>query len=603
MELIDKPLSILVIEDNPGDYLLVEEFLNEMFDLPEIDQASRFSEATEQISNNADKYDAILLDLTLPDKSGEELIDEMIKISADVPIIVLTGYTDVKFSMISLSKGVSDYLLKDDLSPELLKKSILYAIGRRVSASKLLQSEKNYRVLFELSPEPMMLFDLQSYQFLDVNEAAVKKYGYTKDEFLEMTLMDIKPKDEVEESKTAIQDTVGQKHVRFEKDYKHITKSGETLLVEIHASSVDYNGRKVRMALAHDVTTKRKEEERLRLLESVITNANEYVVILEMESVKPLSHKIIYVNDAFTKITGYSADDVIGKTFDFLHGEKTSDSQINLIFDALVNNQECELEMLNYKKLGTTFWSRTSLVPVNKNKVKNRHWVAIGRDISQQKKYELQLTESLKEKNTLLSEIHHRVKNNLAVVSGMMKLQAYEENNPEVITKLNDSINRIHAMATIHELLYESGSFSKLRFSDMLEKLAQNIHTIAGQGKEIAVSITKKDVELNINQAIPASLIINEILTNVYKHAFKSSKTGQIAIGIDEINSEVIIKIEDNGVGISPKKMSVKSLGLQLVDILTQQLEGHQKIYNTGNGTAFELKFEKRDVVGAGSSL
>lgn len=177
MELIDKPLSILVIEDNPGDYLLVEEFLNEMFDLPEIDQASRFSEATEQISNNADKYDAILLDLTLPDKSGEELIDEMIKISADVPIIVLTGYTDVKFSMISLSKGVSDYLLKDDLSPELLKKSILYAIGRRVSASKLLQSEKNYRVLFELSPEPMMLFDLQSYQFLDVNEAAVKKYG------------------------------------------------------------------------------------------------------------------------------------------------------------------------------------------------------------------------------------------------------------------------------------------------------------------------------------------------------------------------------------------------------------------------------------------
>lgn len=600
---VKKPLKILIVEDNRGDFVLVEEYLRDEFEQLQIVHASRYSEAKALLQSSSESFDVILLDLTLPDKSGELLVDDFLKITENAPLIVLTGYTDLKFSMLSLSKGVSDYLLKDDLSPALLKKSILYSIERYSFATKVQQSEKNYRALFELSPEPMWIYGIETLEFFDVNRAAIEHYGFSKEEFLDMTIRDIRPPDAVKELEEKLKKTIENPDEKYIGVNRHWKKDGEVIQVDLETSKIVYEGQDARIILARDITEKLKEEERLKLLESVIKNAKEYVIILESKASELEFRKILYVNEAFTTITGYQAAEVIGKTVHFLNGEKTAGSELKKLNDAMDRWEICEVEFLNYKKDRTTFWARTSVVPVADGKGGYSHWVAIGRDISEQKKYEAKLTDSLKEKDILLREIHHRVKNNLAVVSGMLQLQAFEEKNKDVQYKLNDSVFRIQTMATIHEILYQSGSFSHLQFSDVVEELVKKISSVSCGEQSIEVNITKETIKLNINQAIPTSLILNEILTNIYKHAFVDREGGRIDIEIGEKSGELTIKVEDNGVGIKSKERKEKSLGLHVVEILTEQLEGEQKLYDTGNGTSFELTFNKSDAKGTGSAL
>jgi PAS domain S-box-containing protein len=220
-----RQLHLLVVEDNTGDFVLVEEFLLEEFEQVQLSQATTFAEAKSEITGDT-AYDLILLDLSLPDNSGDDLIDDILEIARDTPVVILTGYTDLSFSAKSLAKGVSDYLLKDELSPTLLYKSIIYSIERNIFSAKIKDSEKNYRELFDLSPEPMMLFDLDTYEFLDVNRAAISSYGYSKPEFLSMKVLDIKPNDEVESTKTIIQDTRDAKNITLEGEHRHVKKNG-----------------------------------------------------------------------------------------------------------------------------------------------------------------------------------------------------------------------------------------------------------------------------------------------------------------------------------------------------------------------------------------
>jgi PAS domain S-box-containing protein len=599
-----RQLSMLVVEDNTGDFVLVEEFLLEVFEKLNLTHVTTFQSAKKEIEGSTD-YDLIFLDLSLPDHSGEQLIDEVLRITPDVPVIILTGYTDLSFSAKSLSKGISDYLLKDDLSPTLLYKSVIYSIERNIFSGKIKESEKNYRDLFELSPEPVMLFDLDSYEFLDVNKAAIKSYGYSKEEFLSMTLMDIKPADEIESAKEVIQETRDAKNITLKGEHRHVKKNGDIIIVEITGSSLDYKGRSARLALARDVTEKRKEEERLKLLESVITHSTEAVVILESkaDNKQQVERRILYVNESFTRMTGYTSEEVTGKTLHFLSGPKTDEEELKRLRESMNKWEICEVEFINYKKDGTEFWINTSMVPVADKSGGYSHWVAIGRDISDQKKYEQDLQTSIQEKEVLLSEIHHRVKNNLAVISGMMQLQAFDETNQEVQMRLYDSIFRIQSMATIHEILYQTDNFSQLLFSEIIEKLVKSVHDTLQSGKEIDLNIDKKPIELNINQAIPCSLIINEVITNIYKHAFRGREKGEIFVNIYEKDERISLNIRDNGIGLPEgfEPENTGTLGMQIIRILTRQLEGEFSLTSDENGTKFSLTFKKSHKKGIGN--
>jgi PAS domain S-box-containing protein len=252
---------ILVIEDNPGDYLLIEDYLNEVILAPQIENVTDFASASSVLSSQGD-FDIILLDLTLPDKSGRELITEIIKISGDIPVIVLTGFSDMEFSIESISLGISDYLLKNDLNASSLYKSIIYCLERKRRLHELKESEKRYSELFRLNPQPIWIFDLESYRFVQVNKAAVDLYGYSEQEFLKMTILDLRPKDEIPLLKEILQKHEGNDGAIFGK-FRHRTKSGKLLEVEVKSNFILMNDKKYRLAIITDVTEKNRMEHQI----------------------------------------------------------------------------------------------------------------------------------------------------------------------------------------------------------------------------------------------------------------------------------------------------------------------------------------------------
>lgn len=229
------------------------------------------------------------------------------------------------------------------------------------------------------------------------------------------------------------------------------------------------------------------------------------------------------------------------------------------------------------------------------------------RDISDQKLTEKELKASLSEKETLLAEIHHRVKNNLAVVSGMMQLQAFETDNKVLQEQLYDSVVRIKTMASVHELLYQSNSFSQLDFSETLKQLVKNVTDTLQSENKVEIEYHAVPVKLNINQAIPASLIVNEVITNAFKHAFKNIDDSKLTINLSEEDDQLEISIIDNGVGIPEDIQNAKdsSLGFHLIELLSEQLYA-DKVYKKNpdvSGTIFKLSFIRQaNKKGIGSS-
>lgn len=219
------------------------------------------------------------------------------------------------------------------------------------------------------------------------------------------------------------------------------------------------------------------------------------------------------------------------------------------------------------------------------------------------KKKEQELLQSLREKEILLAEIHHRVKNNLAVISGMVQLQAYKEEDESLRRKLLSWVNRIGSIATIHEQLYQSESFSKLELSESVMSLVKKI--TASLETEVSLDFTMENIEFNINQAIPCALIVNEVVTNVIKHAFAHQDEKHIKVDLREEGGNVHLAIWDNGKGIVPdfdpgKKSD--SMGHVLIRTLAKQLDADYTFRSQDGGTLFRLAFAKAEVRGPGSA-
>jgi len=236
---------------------------------------------------------------------------------------------------------------------------------------------------------------------------------------------------------------------------------------------------------------------------------------------------------------------------------------------------------------------------------KPQRMVGAIRDISEIKEQEEHLIDSLKEKETLLAEIHHRVKNNLAVVSGLMEMQAINTDNEELNQRLIESVLRIKSIAEIHERLYQSDSFAHIQFSEGIESLTKDIVRTLQTSTKIDLKFNMDQTELNINQSVPSSLLVNEVITNILKHAFKGVDEGTITINLKEVESRLILEIVDDGIGL-PEDFHSKtytSMGLKLIDLLSEQLEAEIHHETTNGLTTFCLTFEKADINGSGNSL
>lgn len=204
------------------------------------------------------------------------------------------------------------------------------------------------------------------------------------------------------------------------------------------------------------------------------------------------------------------------------------------------------------------------------------------------------IRQSLSDKDLLVKEIHHRVKNNLQIVSSLLKLQASKTTNEEIKNSLNDAQDRINSMSLLHQLLYKNNQMSRLSFDGYLSNLISKIsESFISPNKQINIKTSLIDLELDIDTAIPLGLITNELISNAYKHAFDKEQ-GEIKVTLSKIVKDTYsLKIEDNGVGI-PHDFDIESLdslGLDIVVILTEQINAELKMYND-NGAHFEIVFK-----------
>jgi PAS domain S-box-containing protein len=215
-------------------------------------------------------------------------------------------------------------------------------------------------------------------------------------------------------------------------------------------------------------------------------------------------------------------------------------------------------------------------------------------DITERNQAEEQIKASLKEKEVLLKEIHHRVKNNMQIISSLLNLQSgYIRDNKEALEMFQETQNRIRSMALIHEKLYQSKDLSRVNFAEYIQSLAtQLFHSFAANSHVITLKVDVDDVFLAIDRAIPCGLIINELVSNSLKHAFPAGKEGEIRIGFHSDDNEFTLIVSDTGVGF-PKDLdfrNTESLGLELVVTLTDQVGGTIELHSNA-GTEWKIIF------------
>ncbi len=219
---------------------------------------------------------------------------------------------------------------------------------------------------------------------------------------------------------------------------------------------------------------------------------------------------------------------------------------------------------------------------------------AIGRDITAAKEADRRLKASLLEKEILLKEVHHRVKNNLQVISSLLNLEAGRLTNPEAVTALRASQTRVRSIAAFHEGVYQAHDLANVDMARYLGDLLRGLRSTYGSaGDGVSTRVTAAGVALSADLAIPCGLIVNELVTNAFKHAFPDGR-GTVEIDLQRTGESLVLRVSDDGVGLPLRfeLTTLTSLGLQLVQTLSEQMGGAVTIERGAAGVAFSVSFK-----------
>lgn len=393
-----------------------------------------------------------------------------------------------------------------------------------------------------------------------------------------------------------------EKEIPFDVELKIISGQGDERWIRATGEPEYKDGICVRFyGISQDVSGRRKAEENLQFNEqrfkALVQDGSDMMAILDEDS----NYK--YVSTTSETVLGIPSKLFIDtNAFDHIHEDDKE--RILKHLSELSVKKRIKIEPFRFAdSQGNWRWIETTITNLMKDPAVGG-LVANSRDVTKQKLQQQQIFDALKEKEILLAEIHHRVKNNLAVISGLLQLQAFdlEENNGGIADKLFDSVVRIKTISNIHEQLYQSNSFSKLEFAKNINQLVSGILKTFQSEKHINVDYQCEPLKLNIIQALPCSLIVNEIITNILKHAFQGRENGNILISLSEPakKGQIVLAIKDSGIGL-PQNFDVRntdSLGLNLIDELSRQLKADYKFTSSDEGTLFTLQFEKEEPAG-----
>ncbi|HHY00814.1 MAG TPA: PAS domain S-box protein [Methanothermobacter sp.] len=308
-----------------------------------------------------------------------------------------------------------------------------------------------------------------------------------------------------------------------------------------------------------------------------------------------LEGKITEISPSIERYSKFKPSELIGNPVELVYLDPDDrEFLLNAIQD---KGEVADYEVTLVNKDKTQFF-----VSVNAHYLLNSQNQPIGiegslRDITDRKKMELTLRKSLEEKEMLVKEIHHRVKNNLMVISSLLNLQSRYIKDKKALGMFKESQNRAKSMALIHERLYRSTDLKSIDFGDYIHTLATDLYrTYVPEPSRIELDMNVEKVMIDINTAIPLGLIVNELLSNSMKHAFPGKREGEINIEFGITDDEFVLVVGDNGIGF-PEDLefqNTSTLGLQLVNTLTRQISGIIEL-DTTNGTLFSIKFKEME--------
>ena len=465
-------------------------------------------------------------------------------------------------------------------------------ITKRKRAEKALRkSEEKYRTIFEDSMDAIYI-NTQEGEFVDVNQSMLELFGYTREEMIGMNAINIyaNPLDRSESLRQ-----IAQKESHKEYEIRFKKKDGEEMdcLLTATVKRAD-NGRVVGyQGVVRDITHNKRVEYSLRESEekyrTILKNIEDAYYEVDIRG------NFTFFNDSLCKISGYTRDELMGmnnRQYMDQENVKKAYQTFSRVYNTGKPDKGFDYEYI--RKDDTKGYADASTSLIKDAKGQRIGFRGIIRDIAERKQAEEKIKTSLKEKEVMLKEIHHRVKNNMQVISSLLKLQSGYIKDKEALEIFKKSTSHVRLMALIHEKLYQSKDLARIDFAEYVRGLTSYLLVMYNVSSSlIKLNIDVKNVFLDINTAIPCSLIINELVSNAFKYAFQDGKKGKIKIALHHINKNKFeLIVSDNGIGF-PKDLdfrNTESLGLQLVITLVKQLGGAIELHSNG-GTEFKISF------------
>jgi PAS domain S-box-containing protein len=382
---------------------------------------------------------------------------------------------------------------------------------------------------------------------------------------------------------------------QYDAEYRIRTRDDRYLHVWHKGQIVrDAEGRAIRVVgSVLDISRRREAEEAIRAsevrLRSIVETAVDGIIVIDERGA------IEAFNPAAERLFGYTAEEVMGRNVHTLMPPPYDEEHDRRIATFLATGERKIIgigrEVEGRRKDGTTFPMELAVSEMVIGG--ERKFTGIVRDITERKQATAALQASLREKEVLLREIHHRVKNNLQIISSLLNLQAGQFRDEQALEMFRDTQHRVRSMALIHEHLYRSGTLSRIDMAKYLQALASHLFHAYGAGaRRIRLAMTADPIPLSVDVAVPCGLIATELLTNALKYAYTQGQDGEIRVALhDGPDHRVMLTVADDGVGL-PDALDLRAtptLGLQLVTTLTEQLGATLEV-ERGRGTAFTLR-------------
>jgi PAS domain S-box-containing protein len=353
-----------------------------------------------------------------------------------------------------------------------------------------------------------------------------------------------------------------------------------------------------------DITERKAAENTLQLSEQryrgLFDHLQEGAALHEIicdKAGKPVNYRFLEINPAFEKLVGLKAADILGKTVLEVMPQ-TERYWIETYGQVAITGKPLMME--NFARATERWYQVSAYSP------RSGQFAVTFEDITERKQHDMYVEKTLKEKDVLLKEIHHRVKNNLQIINSLLNLHAETIVDPAALQAFQDCQNNVRAIALVHEHLYRSDSLAEIEASEYMPGLLKHLQVAAGrQASHIHLDVQVEPCKIDLDTAIPCGLILTELFTNTHKHAFpvdfapteqtqQERVAPQVRVQFVESASEYCLTVQDNGIGLPAEiqRHEFHSMGLQLVGMLTQQLQGKLVIENE-NGAMFRVVFPK----------